>query len=420
MQLRKLLALGLTLVSVISFSSPASADAIRDRQYWIGDYGFDKVWKITKGAGVMVAIIDTGIDSTHPDLLDAVLDGTDVSLIGDSRGQTPIGEISYHGTMVASILAGRGHGEHGEVEQKSKVTNPGGVIGVAPEAQLLSVSMAFGQANLDTDAQVAKGIVWAVDAGAKVINLSLTRNSKDWPQSWDDAFLYAFEKDVVIVAAAGNRGGGTQQVGAPATIPGVLSVAGVDQNANASDQASTSGLTIGVSAPATDLVSAYPGGDYKVWSGSSGAAPIVSGLVALIRSKYPNLDANNVINRVISTATQVGPDDYSTVFGYGLIDPLSALTAKIEPVSDNPLGSLKEWVGLYRKSTTDQTQQQSDEMPGKINVPVEPNKLSNTSEFDTTQIVPIAIYGVFGVLVAYSIISSIRRRKRAGGPASKP
>jgi type VII secretion-associated serine protease mycosin len=397
MQLRNLLAAALTLVSVFVAAHPVSADAIREREYWLSDYGFIEAWKITRGAGVKVAVIDTGIDATHPDLLGAVVAGKDVSGIGSQDGLTPIGDNSYHGTMVASLLAGRGHEDNS------------GVIGTAPEAELLSLSMAFGQNNLDTDKQVADAIYWAVDNGAKVINLSLTRNSGDWPASWDEAFLYAFKNDVVVVAAAGNRASGTDQVGAPATIPGVLVVAGVDRNAIASNQASTQGLTIAVSAPATDLVSSFPGSDYKIWSGTSGAAPIVSGLVALVRAKFPDLDANNVINRVIKTATPVSGEKFSPIYGYGLIDPVMALQAELAPVSQNPLGSLSEWVALYRKST-------DVAESGQINSPVSSDAIadseaSSKADFDTTQIVPIGVYLILGILVLSSLLRRFRRRK---------
>ena len=392
MRLRKHLAFALTLVSTLVFANPASADAIRDRQYWLSDYGFTQAWKITKGAGVKVAVIDTGIDVSHPDLLGSVIQGVDISTPSALVEQTPVQDFGYHGTMVASLLAGRGHGKNL------------GLIGVAPESQLISVAMRFDLQPQNTDEQVAAGIHYAVDAGAKVINLSLTRNSKDWPGLWDEAFQYAFDNDVVVVAAAGNRASGTDQVGAPATIPGVSVVAGADKNANISNQASTDGLTIGVSAPATDLVSAYPGGDYKIWSGTSGAAPIVSGLVALIRSKYPQLDANNVINRVISTATKMTDETYSTQYGYGLIDPQKALTATLPLVDENPLGSLKEWVKLYRKST---------DVPaaGELAAPIAPKDLESTPDFDTTQIVPIGVYVIFGTLVLVSVLRRLRRRK---------
>jgi type VII secretion-associated serine protease mycosin len=392
MRLRKHLAFALTLVSTLAFASPASADAIRDREYWLSDYGFTQAWKLTKGAGVKVAVIDTGIDSSHPDLVGAVIQAADVSTAQKFIEQKVSQDFSFHGTMVASLLAGRGHDKDS------------GVIGVAPESQIISVAMRFDVQQPNTDEQVAAGIHYAVDAGAKVINLSLTRNSKDWPALWDEAFQYAFDNDVVVVAAAGNRASGTDQVGAPATIPGVLVVAGVDKNANISNQASTDGLTIGVAAPATDLVSAYPGGDYKIWSGTSGAAPIVSGLVALVRAKYPQLDANNVINRVIATATKMTDEPYSTQFGYGLIDPQKALTAKVPLVEENPLGSLKDWVKLYRSST-------DEPATGELAAPIEPKDLAGTQNFDTTQIVPIGVYVIFGTLVLVSALRRLRRRK---------
>lgn len=400
MHLRKLLAASLTLVSVFIFTQPVSADAIRDREYWIKDYGFNSAWKISKGEGVKVAVIDTGIDDTHPDLLNSISAGKDVSGIGNQTGTQPIGDISYHGTMVASLLAGRGH--------SSDSKNANGVIGTAPEAELLSVSMAFGNENLNTDTQLAEGVHWAVDNGAKVINLSLTRNSSDWPASWDEAFLYAFDHDVVVVAAAGNRASGTDQVGAPATIPGVLVVAGVDKDAKASNQASTNGLTIAVAAPATDLVSAYPGGDYKIWSGTSGAAPLVSGLVALVRAEFPNLNANNVINRIIKTATPQTSEQFSPVYGFGLIDPVKALTARVAPVDANPLGSLEDWVSLYRKSETANTDASET---GEIAAPIAANRVQDSEGFDTTQIVPIGVYVIFGILVIRSVARALRRRK---------
>ena len=198
------------------------------------------------------------------------------------------------------------------------------MIGIAPEADLLTASVAFGQdtgAEKSNDDQIAEAVRWAVDSGADVINMSLTRNTRDWPESWDDAFMYAFEHDVVVVAAAGNRGSGTSEVGAPATIPGVLTVAGVDREKNASFDASSQGITIAVAAPSEDLVGVLPDGSYVQWSGTSAAAPIVSGLVALIRSEYPELDAANVIERLIRTADPHGQEVPSPLYGWGIIDP---------------------------------------------------------------------------------------------------
>jgi type VII secretion-associated serine protease mycosin len=399
--MRKVISSALAVLLTLLVSTSASADPIRDRQYWLNDFGFERAWQLSQGAGVKVAIIDTGIDASHPSLEGAVVGGTDVSGLGSSDGLTPVGQNSYHGTMVASLLAGRGNPEDFSA----------GILGTAPKAQLLSVSMAFGVDGLDTDDQIARGIIWAVDNGAKVINLSLTRNSVSWPKSWDDAFGYAFENDVVIVAAVGNREDGTEQVSAPATIPGVIAVAGVNKNAQASELSSTSGFTIAVTAPAEELVAAYPGGEYRIWSGTSGAAPIVSGMVALIRSLYPELDAANVINRVIESAVKVGFENYSSTYGYGLIDAENALLIEPASVSSNPLGSLSEWVELYREDAP------LELAPGEILTPIESPvvEIVQPASFSPNLWLPLAGYAGVGLLATFLFFAF---RPKARGPIS--
>ncbi len=304
----------------------AHADQVRDMEYWLNDYGFTKAWQTTKGAGVKVAVIDTGVDGSVPDLAGAVVGGTDVSGVGTPNGQKPLGagEAADHGTWVASLLAGRGTGP------------ASGVLGAS-------------------DDQVAEAVRWAVDNGASVINMSLTRNTLDWPTSWDDAFQYAFSHDVVVVAAAGNRGSGTTEVGAPATIPGVLTVAGVDRAGQASFDASSQGITIGVSAPSEQLVGANPGGGYVQWAGTSGAAPLVSAAVALVRAAHPDLKAPDVINRIIKTARPTGGTVPSPVYGYGLLDAAAAVTATVPHVSANPMGDLTQWIHIHRRADTPAT-----------------------------------------------------------------
>ena len=244
------LVLSLGIAPVFVVSSPAQADQVRDRQYWLQDYGIEQAWTITRGAGVRIAIIDTGVDGSHQDLEGAVVAGADFSGLGSTNGQTPVGSDRRHGTMVASLAAGRGNG----------VRN--GVIGSAPEAEIISASISFGGGAVSPDDQIARAVRFAVDAGADVISLSLTRNTRDWPETWDDAFPYAADRDVVVIAAAGNRGSGTVAVGAPATMPGVLAVGGVTQEGIASDAASSQGISLGVMAPSEGLVGAIPGGGY--------------------------------------------------------------------------------------------------------------------------------------------------------------
>jgi len=320
----------------------AHADEVRDRQYWLDEFGITDAWSVTRGAGVTIAIIDTGVDGNHEDLRGAVIGGTDVSGLGSVNGQTPVGSSSEHGTMVASLAAGRGHG------------GDDGIIGSAPEASILSVSMSFQNTTIPADEQIAEAVIWAVDNGADVISLSLTRNTREWPVSWDKAFGYAEDNDVVVVAAAGNRSAGTEVVGAPATMPGVLTVGGVDQSGVASAQASSQGITIGVMAPSENLVGALPGEGYAVWAGTSGATPIVSGIVALVRAAYPGLDAANVVNRILATATPVTPSIPDPLYGFGLVDAYQAVAADVPLVSANPLGTIDEWVEIYRRGDDQQ------------------------------------------------------------------
>lgn len=390
-------------------ATPAHADTVRDLEYWLNDYGFTTAWNTSRGEGVTVAIIDTGVNGDVAELKGAVVGGTDVSGIGSPDGQTPVGDDPNHGTMVASLLAGRGTGEGN------------GVIGIAPQADLLTVSVAFGQdtgAEKSNDDQIAEAVRWAVDSGADIINMSLTRNTRDWPESWDDAFLYAFEHDVVIVAAAGNRGSGTSEVGAPATIPGVLTVAGVDKEKNASFDASSQGITIAVAAPSEDLVGVLPDGSYVQWSGTSAAAPIVSGLAALVRSEFPELSAANVIERLIRTADPHGQSVPSPLYGWGIIDPVPALTAEVPEIEDNPLGSLTEWITLHRRADAPASEggDESQEV-----VPIADPPLPRSDEAKTLLptawtlayiTVPLSLVAGFGTLAALLGIGATRHTRR--------
>jgi len=337
------------------FSAPAArADEWRDKEYWLADSGITKAWEVSKGAGVKVAIIDSGIDAQHPDLKGAVVGGYDASGSGQPDGQKSVGSKPEHGTLVATMLAGRGHQPASASPSPSPgpVVPPDGIMGVAPEAQLLSVSTWLGSANpsgkSDQD-QIPEAVRWAVDNGAKVINISLGSTTPQWPQSWDAAFLYAEQKDVVIVAAAGNRVGGNTQVGAPATIPGVLTVAGLDRKNDASVDASSQGISIGVAAPAENLLGGLPGGSYAEWAGTSGSTPIVSGVAALIRSKWPDMSAEQVINRIVSTAKDAGTPGKDPLYGYGILNAEAALKADVPEVSVNPLGTIAEWIRVHRR-----------------------------------------------------------------------
>lgn len=392
-------------------------DPVRAAEYWLDEYGIRDAWATTRGAGVRIAIIDTGVARGPVEFEGAVVGGTDVSGIGSSDGRTPVGAVdANHGSWVASLAAARGTGANT------------GMIGVAPEAQLLAVSVGFGSsAKVPFTDQIAEAIRWSVDNGADVINLSLTTNTPDWDESWDSAFLYAFDHDVVVVVAAGNRGSGTSRVGAPATIPGVLTVAGVDPQGKASLEASTQGITIGVSAPSEDLVGVSADGRLVLWNGTSGAAPIVAGIAALVRAAHPDLDAANVINRIIRTAhpaaaAKAVPDP---LYGYGLVDAAAAVSATVPSVTENPMGSLEDWIRLYRRADTGPAPIQTAE-PVEI-APLPPadtatraaSPLLPSSETLLYGTLPLMAGSAAAILVALGVTAAVRRIRLASRTPSR-
>lgn len=388
-------------------SQPAEPTAITEAQaradeYWLEDYGVREAWQTTRGEGATIAIIDTGVDGSHPDLKGAVAGGTDVSGIGAENGQEPLGADPDHGTMVASVAAGRGHGaDHAE-----------GIIGVAPEADILAVSTALGtdEAGVrSTDEQIPDAVRWAVDNGADVINMSVGSPQQSWPESWDSAFAYAEEKDVLIVAAAGNRGNGLVQVGAPATIPSVLTVGGVDQDGQAGWDSSSQGISIAVAGPAEQLVGATPGDGYASWTGTSASAPIVAGTAALIRSEHPELSADEVAYRITASARDEGEPGKDPLYGYGVLDVDRAVTADLPQMEDSPLGSMQQWIQVHRRHDSAPSASSTTSGPALTeDVTIEAQPPEPVEPLNSTGALPIVVLAGFGLLVAVITIGAVR------------
>ncbi|WP_346845080.1 S8 family serine peptidase [uncultured Rothia sp.] len=354
-----------TLRSSTSALEASKGDSTRAREYWLTDYNFDKVWKESTGKGVTVAVIDTGVDASHQDLKNNVLKGWDASGNGNKNGWEGIGVEPEHGTLVASIIAGHGHEDGGSTGNSSWPGKPAGIVGVAPEAKILPISLEIGASETaihkSIDEQIPQAVRYAVDHGADIINLSVGSNKTSWPQSWDSAFAYAEEKGVLVVAAAGNRGSGLTQVGAPATIPGVLTVGGVDSRRQDSWSSSSQGISIAVVAPSEELIGAIPANKYALWSGTSGSAPMVSALAALIKSQHPELTSAQIIQRIIDSADDAGEPGRDPIFGYGIINPEKTLSAHTtDDTEQNPLGSMLEWISVHRKHTLEPESQVSE------------------------------------------------------------
>jgi membrane-anchored mycosin MYCP len=413
------------LPATLAAAPAAHADSWRDKEYWLADSGIPKAWEVSKGANVKVAVIDSGVDGTHPDLAGVLSGGVDVSGAGSPDGRASIGAKPEHGTMVATMLAGRGHQSAGATPSPSprpgSTVGPDGIVGVAPEAQLMSVSTWLGSPNpggKSDQEQIPQAVRWAVDNGARVINISLGSTSPEWPQSWDAAFLYAEQKDVVIVAAAGNRVGGNIQVGAPATIPGVLTVAGLDRNGRASIDSSSQGISIGVAAPAENLVGGLPAGGYAEWAGTSGATPVVAGVAALIRSEWPDMTASQVINRIVSTAKDAGAAGKDPLYGYGVLNAEAALKAEVPETKTNPLGSIADWIRVHRRGEPATAAPAAEAPPPSSAPPTLPEATVPVAEppSQLDSAVPAMVVLGFGALFLGIIVAAVFQIRRAGRP----
>ncbi|MGH3730785.1 MAG: type VII secretion-associated serine protease mycosin [Micromonosporaceae bacterium] len=303
----------------LGLPNPAAADGIRDRQWHLDFLDIAEAHKITRGEGVTVAVLDSGVDYGHPDLKGALLKG---KTYAGGRGDG-WEDSNGHGTAMASLIAGRGHGPG----------NRDGVLGIAPSANILPVRT--GSGDLDTSRGFEQGIEWAADHDADIISVSLAMVDITDIQ---ESVTYALDKGAVVVAGVGNTSQGHEEVMAPAVYPGVVAVSGTDQDGNFAEE-SVSGSQVVMSAPGTDIMAGGSDdrGRYAAGTGTSNSTALVAGAAALVKAKYPDLDAANVINRLIRTADDRGPEGRDSQYGFGIVDPVAALTDDVPAVKANPL-----------------------------------------------------------------------------------
>ncbi|MEU9088523.1 type VII secretion-associated serine protease mycosin [Streptomyces sp. NPDC048357] len=301
---------------------PAAADTIRDRQWGLLALRAEEAWGTTRGDGVTVAVLDTGVDDSHPDLAGQVLEGTDLIGMGAGRGDRA---WARHGTAMAGIIAGHGHGP----------SRGQGVLGIAPQARILPVRVILeegdpgrGKARDSKGGALAEGIRWAADHGADVINLSLgdDSDSAHHEAGEDEAVQYALAKGVVVVASAGNGGETGDRVSYPAAYPGVIAVTAVDRRGKKA-KFSTRNWYATVSAPGVDVVIADPDRSYYEGWGTSAAAAFVSGAAALIKAEHPDLSPAQIKKLLEDTASDSPAGGRDDARGHGTVDPVAALQA---------------------------------------------------------------------------------------------
>ncbi|WP_371615066.1 type VII secretion-associated serine protease mycosin [Streptomyces sp. NBC_00454] len=324
------IALGALLVAVAV--PPAAADAIRDRQWGLIALRAEEAWGTTRGKGVTVAVLDTGVDATHPDLAGQVLDGTDLVGMGAGPGDRA---WARHGTAMAGIIAGHGHGANRRQ----------GVFGIAPQAKILPVRVILeegdpgrAKARDSKGGALAEGIRWAADHGADVINLSLGDDSSSahHEAGEDEAVQYALAKGVVVVASAGNGGEQGDHASYPAAYPGVIAVTAVDRGGKKAPFSTRSWYAT-VSAPGVDVVIADPDRSYYEGWGTSAASAFVSGAVALVEAAHPGLSPAQIKKLLESTASGSPAGGRDDSRGYGLVDPVAALQAAESLTAEPPV-----------------------------------------------------------------------------------
>lgn len=315
-----LMSLLAAVVVLVLSTQPVLAQGPRQLQWWLDALQIPSADRLSTGRNVTVAVLDTGVDGSNPAFSGRLLPGVDLD---DPEGSAYT-DTYGHGTAMAGIIAASGAGD--------------GPMGVAPDATILPVRVAKDERG-DKDFLVPIAIKYAVDQGAKVINISLGGPGVA-PTDMKQALQYAFQHDAVVVAAVGNVVNGDHGVTVPADYPGVVAVTGTNRS-ETFWTGSIQGPEAVLSAPAEDIVStqsAQVGSEpYRAADGTSDSAAIVSGVAGLIRSKYPKLDAANVINRLIRTAGDKGPVGRDPQYGFGVVDPVKALTAEVAPVDQNPL-----------------------------------------------------------------------------------
>ncbi|MBX3027653.1 S8 family serine peptidase [bacterium] len=275
-------------------------DPYYQSQWGLPRGGVPAAWALSSGAGVTVAVVDTGVDASHPDLQGQLLPGYD--FLNDDPYPN---DDNGHGTRMSGIVG-------------AACDNGEGICGVAPGAMVLPIKSLDAQGYGPYSA-VANGIIYAVDHGARIVNLSLVGTA---PSSILQAAVdYAAAHDVIVVAAAGNFG--TDTPGYPAASTGAVAVAAIN-DADGHPSFSNYGPWVSISAPGVDVVTTSPGG-YAASTGTSPAAAFSSGVFALLLAANPALSRADAVARVRAGAVDLGASGWDPYFGWGRVDAYGAL-----------------------------------------------------------------------------------------------
>jgi Subtilase family len=323
---------GVTATAGVAAAAPAApADSVRDGQLWaLNMMDVPAAWEAgNEGQGVTVAVLDSGVAPDVSDLDGSVVSGPDLTGVTTPTSSPAWGQ---HGTWMASVIAGHGHG----------VDDDDGILGAAPKAKILSVRVipdrndpGYTTYEREQESRVqdslAKGIRYAVDHGADVISMSIGYSAPS--ASVRSALQYAYGHGVAVVASSGNSGdtssaskNGYAPLKFPADYPGVIGVAAVS-SAGSVAGFSSDNLSVEVAAPGVNISAQGRDGQYWLVTGTSPACALVAGVAALIKAKYPGL-APDLLAKALTSTTHYRPDGgYDQKVGFGTVNATAALTA---------------------------------------------------------------------------------------------
>lgn len=288
-----------------------SADPKADHMYLLSLLNIDKALKLAGKSSVTVAVIDTGMDTKHPELKGRLLPAYNAI----NPAGAPIKDV--HGTHVAGIIG-------------ANANNGVGAHGVNPNVNILPIDV-FGGGWGASDYTIAQGILYAMEKGAKVINMSLGGYFSS--PILEEAVQKAIDAGITVVAAAGNEA--TDMYSIPASYEGVISVGATDSK-NKLAEFSNYGPSVDIVAPGVDVYSPIydytKGSSFAELSGTSMASPVVAGVASLLLSKDPNLKPYQVEWILERTATDLGEKGYDLTYGNGLVNPVAALQYNIKNV----------------------------------------------------------------------------------------
>ncbi|WP_158587876.1 S8 family serine peptidase [Actinomadura logoneensis] len=317
----------------------------------------DTIWPLTRGSGVTIAVLDYGVNAKLPELSGAIVPGVDlVDHSTDGRVDLDT-ESPGHGTATTIQMVGRGGGTTG-------------YVGLAPDAKVLPIRIPVSSLGGDV---LASAIRTAVDRGAKVINMSFGQDSTTFTPVHCDpqlapAIKYALERDVILVAAAGNDGNAENAPELPASCPGVVAVGSVTKSLRPWQKTQRQNY-VTLAAPGADMTVVDKHGLLRKAAGTSLSADLTSAAIALIRAKHPTMPARTLVQRLFATARPIGRPGWNNQTGFGLLDLPAAIDLANHPVPSTAPNPLYEAFDRWQSRTLPTTSPSSRPSHSQLSVP---------------------------------------------------